>query len=452
MSAQRNSSEETGIASKYDLKKVALIGRPNVGKSSLFNLLTESRKSVVKNQPGVTRDLVIETCDVWGKKFDLIDTGGLTESQEGFYQMVREHVVEFLTTVDFLIVMVDGRVGLVPEDRDLFKIARQTGKPFLVVVNKIDQEQDMESFKAEFYEFGQEVAGVSVEQRKNISQILEWLDKNIQQTASLPREGLHLTFVGKPNVGKSSLVNRLLGEKRVLVSEIPGTTVDAIEVPFYFEDKKFVLVDTAGLRRSSRREEDVEIISAFKSQEAIRKSDLVCLVIDIEDGPSEQDAKILSAVLDAHKSVLVVVNKVDLISNEKNDRKKDFEEKLGDTFHFFRDIPFCYVSAKKGFGMEAFLREVQKIDEKIHRHISTSELNEFFYSVIRKAPSPVYATKNVKFYYLTQTKQVPPAFIAFANHPEGVDPAYRRFLINNLKEHFHLEGIPLRLFVMKSRG
>jgi GTPase len=432
--------------------KVAIIGRPNVGKSTLFNILTDSRKSVVKNQAGVTRDIIIEPADVWGKKYDLIDTGGVTEAQDLFSKLIKEQVSDFLQSVDFIIAVMDGRIGLVPEDRDIIKLAKQTGRPMLLVINKVDQHHEDDIAKADFYEFGLDVVACSFEQRRGVAEVMEWIQSNIPDATETVKEGMQIAMVGKPNVGKSSLCNCLLGMHRMLVSEVAGTTVDSVDSPFVFNDKKYVLVDTAGLRRQSRREDDIEIISAFKSQESIRRSQIVLLVVDGIHGPTEQDAKIMQQILEDHKGVIIVANKSDVAGVEVESYRETFRKQVEKEFHFFTDVPIVFTSAKTGSGINDLFKTIEVVTDKLNFKVSTSELNDFFFDVIRKAPAPVYGIKNVKFYYLTQTNQVPPAFIAFANHPDGVTNSYRRFLIKHLKERFDLHGIPIRIFCMKSRS
>ncbi len=432
--------------------KVAIIGRPNVGKSTLFNILTDSRKSVVKDRAGVTRDIIIEPADVWGKKFDLIDTGGVTESQDLFSKLIKEQVSDFLHSVDFIIAVMDGRIGLVPEDRDIIKIAKQTGRPMLLVINKVDQHHEDDIAKADFHEFGLDVVAASFEQRRGIAEIMEWIQKVVPDQKETIKEGLQIAMVGKPNVGKSSLCNCLLGVNRMLVSEIAGTTVDSVDSPFIYNDQKYIIVDTAGLRRQSRREDDIEIISSFKAKESLRRSDVVLLVIDGLTGPSEQDAKIMQQILEDHKGVIVVANKSDLASSEVKNYRETFMEQVKKEFHFFTDVPIVFTSAKSGSGIKDLFAKIESVRAKLNFKISTSALNNFFFETIRKAPAPVYGISNVKFYYLTQTNQVPPSFIAFANHPDGVNPSYRRFLIKNLKSEFDLHGIPIRIFCMKSRS
>lgn len=435
-----------------DLKKVAIVGRPNVGKSTLFNILTDTRKAVVKNQKGVTRDIQVESAEVWGKHFDLIDTGGLTESKDVFSKLIREQVIEFLETVDLILLVVDGREGLLPEDRDVVRIVKETGKPFCILVNKIDRAHEADLLLAEFYEFGADLIPTSFEQRGNLGKLLEWLDQHLEAREDQLTEGLTISVVGKPNAGKSSLINQLLGENRMLVSDIAGTTVDAVDTPFHYKDKKYILIDTAGLRKSAKREEDIEIIAAFKSHDSIRRADVVCLVIDALIGPTDQDARILQSILEGHKGVLLLANKIDEAEKEIPEFREKFRQQCHEVFHFYTDLPIVFLSAKTGKGMKDLLDGIDWMNEKLHRRISTKDLNDFFFETIRLAPAPVFGVTNVKFYYLTQTQQVPPSFIAFANHPDGVDNSYRRFLIKNLKERFDLWGIPIRIFVMKSRG
>lgn len=448
-SDQTNKSESLYRAHR-PTSRVAIVGRPNVGKSTLFNFLTDSRKAVVKNQPGVTRDILIEPAEIWGTKFDVIDTGGLTEAPDLFSQLIREQVVDFLASVDHLVVVMDGRVGLVPEDRDIIRIAKETGKPFLLVVNKIDRSHDLELAKVEFYEFGVDVIATSFEMRLGLDEVLEWIVGQVKKTEHTVREGLKLAMVGKPNVGKSSLCNSLLGEKRLLVSPVAGTTVDSVDTELLYDDRKFILIDTAGLRKTARREDDVEIIAAFKSQDAIRRADLVLLVVDGTQGPTEQDAKILEACLDAHKAVIVIANKSDLAEREVPGYRAWFNKKVEEEFHFFPDVPVVFTSAVTTRGLNDMFEAIVDMENKLATRIPTGELNDFFTNVIRQAPAPVWGTTNVKFYYLTQTHQRPPAFIAFANHPDGVNNSYRRFLAKRIQEQWHLEGVPIRIFCMGS--
>ncbi len=434
------------------ISKVAIVGRPNVGKSTLFNILTDSRKSVVKNQPGVTRDIIIETATIWGKDFDLIDTGGITEAHDTFSKMIKEQVTDFLSSVDFLVCVMDGRDGLMPEDQEIIRIAKTVNKPFCLVINKVDRMHESELALADFYGFGVDLIATSFEKRTGVGELMDWIHKKLPENTDVPQDSMTISIVGKPNVGKSSMVNYLLRAKRMLVSDIAGTTVDSVDTPFVYNDKKYTLVDTAGLRKSAKRDEDIEIIAAFKSHDSIRRSDIVLLMIDANEGPSDQDARIMQSILEDHKGVIIVANKTDTAKLEIPEFKKAFREKCDQVFHFFDDVRIAFTSAQTGQGVEDMLKEIEWMAGKLTTRISTADLNNFFFEVIRKAPAPVYGITNVKFYYLTQTNQQPPAFIAFANHPDGVDNSYRRFLIKNLKQQFELKGVPIRIFVMKSKS
>jgi GTPase len=433
--------------------RVAIIGRPNVGKSTLFNFLTRSRKAVVKNQPGVTRDILVGQADWWGQSFEILDTGGLTSSNDEFSAMIYEQVMSILKYVDMLVVVMDAKSGRLPEDRDVIRIAKESGKPFFVVVNKVDRENEAEMLKAEFYEYSAEIMHASFEKRDHTAEIVEKILAHIPPGTTAEKTGMRIAIVGKPNAGKSSLFNSIVGENRVLVSEIAGTTIDAVEDSFTYKNQELILIDTAGLRKQAKRlsrGDDVEIISAFKSYEAIDRCDIVLLVLDAMLGPTEQDAKMAQYAYEKFKTVILVANKFDLLKKNHPEPKRWFRERIEREFHFAPDVPIVFTCAERGEGVENMLDEVLAIWQKLGLKIPTRKLNDFFYNVIRQAPSPVYRTVNVKFYYLTQTEQRPPSFIAFANHPEGVTPAYRRFLIKRIQAEWGLEGIPIRVFIMKS--
>ncbi len=430
----------------------AIIGRPNVGKSTLFNYLVESRRSLVKNQPGVTRDLLFEEAKLWGQSFEMVDTGGITDAGDVISSAVREHILEFLESADYLLVVMDYKSGLCPEDRDIVRIAKESGKDFLIIINKVDKVTDLDIAGSEFYEFGVDLVTCSFEARFGMDRLLEWISHRLSIYKEESQKGFVFSIVGQPNVGKSSLTNLLLGSPRVLVSPVAGTTTDPVDFDFEYNEKLYHLIDTAGLRRSARRKKGVEILSTIKTSQAIKRSELVLLMIDGLKGPGDQDARIVQEILEAHKAMILIIGKLDLGEKEKSEFRKNIREKIAEVFHFYIDIPIVFVSAKTGKGLKDLFSGIETIREKLNVRIPTSELNEFFIRVIRQAPSPVYGSKNVKFYYLTQTKQIPPSFIAFANEPEGVDKAYRRFLTKRIKKRWGLEGLPIRIFVIRNRG
>lgn len=427
---------------------VALLGRPNVGKSTLFNKLTRSRRAIVKDEPGVTRDVQIEPTEWWGREFRVADMGGLTDDVEGFSPLIKEKVHSILKKTDLIVVILDGKAGVIPEDHDVLRAAMVSGKPYLVVVNKVDRFQESESKAMEFSELGVDVLPASFEKDFNVDALVEWIIGHLPEEPVKRRQGFRLTIVGKPNAGKSSLANRLLKEDRMLVSPTAGTTVDAVEEDFEYKSENFILVDTAGLRRGVKQEEGVEVLSGFKTRDAIDRSDLVLLVVDGTVGLSHQDARIVDYCLEQHKAILLVVNKYDLSRVEREKYREWFQDHLAQKFHFFTDIPLVHVSAATGYGIPTLLEKIMEMKAKLGIRISTSQLNKFFTEVIKLAPAPVWRTQDVKFYYLTQTQQSPPSFIAFANHPEGVTPSYRRFLTKKIQEHWQLQGIPVRIFVL----
>ena len=438
--------------SSQRLKRVALVGRPNVGKSSLFNRLTRTRKAVVKNEPGVTRDIQIEPTEWWGKTFEVVDTGGLSEDKAGFTPLIRQQVVEFLGSVDMALLIVDGRAGIMAEDRLAYQTLKSSGLPFLVVVNKCDKTLNAQEYLTDFYEFGTDLLPTAFERDFNVDQVVEWILAQIGDNEATAREGFRLAIIGKPNAGKSSLANCLLGERRMLVSERAGTTVDAIEAAFEIHGREYLLVDTAGLRSKGKQRDGVEVLSGFKTREAVRRADLVLIVIDGTVGPSHQDSRLIEMCLDQHKAILIVANKMDLGREQHDDFRMWFRDQVAREFHYFTDVPVAFTSAKDGLGINELFVKVEDIRTKLGTRISTSHLNKFFTEVIKQAPAPVYNTHDVKFYYLTQTNQNPPSFIAFANHPQGVTPSYRRFLIRKIQENWNLKGIPLRIFVMEKGG
>jgi GTP-binding protein len=420
-----------------------------VGKSTLFNLLTRTRKALVRNEPGVTRDFLIDVADWWGHQFEVVDTGGVTESKAGFSPQIRERVLNSLNSFDLLVVICDARAGVIPEDREIIRFAKESGRPFLLVVNKVDKPTDVDLAITEFHEFGLDFVAASFENQHNVDQIVEWIIAHLKNEIKTSEDGLRLTIIGKPNVGKSSFCNLIIGEGRQLVSETAGTTVDAVELKIHFDQKPYILVDTAGLRKASRRQDGVEYLSAHMSQTAVRRSDIVLLLIDANEGPTLQDAKLVEMCLNVHKAVILVMNKMDLAEDPAAVKAK-VRDQIGTVLRFFPDIMVSFISAKTGAGVVDLFRQIDTLAERLKVKITTSKLNKFFFEVIRKAPAPVWGTTNVKFYYLVQTEQVPPSFIAFANFPDGVTPPYRRFLSKRLKEEFSLQGVPVRIFVMSS--
>lgn len=431
--------------------KVALVGRPNVGKSSLFNYLTRTRDAVVKDEAGVTRDIKKGLADWWGHEFFVFDTGGVTDGKDTLFELVKQQVLKSLDSMDLIVFLMDGREGMTTDDQSLLQIIKRSGKPYKAVINKVDRMKDSEIVISDFYQLGiDDFIPISVEHQTGVEDLIDWVtSQRKEETDPVVEERVKIAIVGKPNVGKSSLVNCIFGEQKQVVFDQPGTTVDFVDHDFDYNDQKYTLIDTAGLRRQSKREDGIEYLSAVKSYDAISRSDIMLLVVDATEGPTRQDAKLIEHLIENHKTVILVFNKSDLAKNEVDNYREILKERLQRELHFFEDIRFAFTSAVTGQGIRDLFQLIEKTWVDLNLKIPTAKLNKFFTDVIRQAPAPVFHNKDVKFYYLTQTKQKPPSFLAYCNFPDGVTPAYRRFLAKKIKEEWDIQGIPIRIFAMK---
>ncbi len=431
--------------------KLGIVGRPNVGKSTMYNKLTRSRRALVKDEPGVTRDVRPGRARWWGQEFLVFDTGGLTGKDDPISEAILKTTKSYIEDFNYLVLVVDGRAGRTPEDDLVYEMVKTSGIPFSIIVNKIDEDYKKDDLLADFYHWGEDLLACSLESNMGLDFVIEEAFKHFKKDEIFAdptlEKDLRLAIVGKPNVGKSSLLNKMLGEDRFLVSPIAGTTVDAVQVQVTLKDTFCAISDTAGLRRKAKIEPGVEKLSTMQTQRAIRSANICLLVIDVNTGPTEQDAKILQMIQDEHVGVLIVANKIDDMHNPAP--RKLFLAQIQKEFHFARDLWVCFVSAKTGKGLDKLKIKVLDYWGKMNTKLSTSELNNFFQKVIRQAPAPVFGTKDVKFYYITQSQQIPPSFMAFANEPRGVIPSYKRFVIKRMKEHWDLQGVPMRLYALK---
>ena len=438
--------------------KVLILGRTNVGKSSLFNRLIRKKKSLVINESGITRDILKDRAKWWGHEFEVIDSGGLPENhkQDELSFKVLEKIKMAMSQAGVFIVVVDGRMGLHSKDAEVMKMVRKTGKPFLLFVNKLDNPKKTDLLTAPFYELSSDLLSGSFEKNYGVDNIVEWIifqkEKNIssQESSSKGQELLTQLFViGRANSGKSLLCNQILQEDRMIVSSVSGTTLDTVTDFFSYNKMDYSISDNPGSRRGNREER--EKISFAKSRSELEKTDIVLLVLDAIIGPGRQEARLVQLCLDKHKPVLLVVNKMDLLKGLPLEDREKKQEKIKQIFHFYPDLPIVFVSAKTGYHKDKLFRMLESLKQKINFRVSTSELNKFFTKVIKKAPSPVYGTSDVKFYYINQTNKKPPGFIAFANFPKGVTPAYKRFIINKIKEEWNLSGIPIAFHALPRR-
>lgn len=426
---------------------VAIVGRPNVGKSTFFNRIVGQRISIVEDTPGVTRDRLYADAEWCGHSFTLIDTGGLEiKSEDVMWSHIRAQAQIAVETADVIVFMLDGKTGLTHEDYEVAAYLRKSRKPILLVVNKLDNNE--QHLLYDFYELGLgEPIGISAGQAKGLGDVLDEIVKLTGKYETEEKEeALKIAVVGKPNAGKSSLVNKLLGYDRVIVSDIAGTTRDAIDTRIKIGDKEYILIDTAGIRRKRSVEEDLEQYSVMRSLGAVRRADVCLIVIDSSEELSEQDVKIAGYVHEQGKPSVVVMNKWDVVEKdtytiEKYNRKLKEELKFMDYF-----IP-TYVSAKTGKRVDNLIKLAERAYENASRRISTGLLNDVLREAILTNEPPSKNGKRLKIYYVTEVSANPPTFVIFVNDDTLMHFSYRRYLENVLRRSFDFEGTPIRLII-----
>ena len=426
---------------------VAIVGRPNVGKSTFFNRIVGQRISIVEDTPGVTRDRLYADAEWCGHSFTLIDTGGLEiKSEDVMWSHIRAQAQIAVETADVIVFMLDGKTGLTHEDYEVAASLRKSRKPILLVVNKLDNNE--QHLLYDFYELGLgEPIGISAGQAKGLGDVLDEIVKLTGKYETEEKEeALKIAVVGKPNAGKSSLVNKLLGYDRVIVSDIAGTTRDAIDTRIKIGDKEYILIDTAGIRRKRSVEEDLEQYSVMRSLGAVRRADVCLIVIDSSEELSEQDVKIAGYVHEQGKPSVVVMNKWDVVEKdtytiEKYNRKLKEELKFMDYF-----IP-TYVSAKTGKRVDNLIKLAERAYENASRRISTGLLNDVLREAILTNEPPSKNGKRLKIYYVTEVSANPPTFVIFVNDDTLMHFSYRRYLENALRRSFDFEGTPIRLII-----
>lgn len=426
---------------------VAIVGRPNVGKSTFFNRIVGQRISIVEDTPGVTRDRLYADAEWCGHSFTLIDTGGLEiKSEDVMWSHIRAQAQIAVETADVIVFMLDGKTGLTHEDYEVAAYLRKSRKPILLVVNKLDNNE--QHLLYDFYELGLgEPIGISAGQAKGLGDVLDEIVKLTGKYETEEKEkALKIAVVGKPNAGKSSLVNKLLGYDRVIVSDIAGTTRDAIDTRIKIGDKEYILIDTAGIRRKRSVEEDLEQYSVMRSLGAVRRADVCLIVIDSSEELSEQDVKIAGYVHEQGKPSVVVMNKWDVVEKdtytiEKYNRKLKEELKFMDYF-----IP-TYVSAKTGKRVDNLIKLAERAYENASRRVSTGLLNDVLREAILTNEPPSKNGKRLKIYYVTEVSANPPTFVIFVNDDTLMHFSYRRYLENALRRSFDFEGTPIRLII-----
>ncbi|MDA0691780.1 MAG: ribosome biogenesis GTPase Der [Nitrospinae bacterium] len=426
---------------------VVIIGRANVGKSTLYNKLTEKRSSIVNDTPGVTRDRLFGRAEWQGRQVILVDTGGVDIDNVNEIELqVKEQVLIAQNEADFIILVVDRQQGLTAQDRGIIEQVRRTGKAFYLAVNKVDEplhEKDM----GEFLQLGIKATyPISAEHGLGLLDLIDGLVAAFPEaTPEEPElDVIKIAIVGKPNAGKSSLVNKLLNSERCIVSPIPGTTRDTVDTHLQFQGRDLLFIDTAGIRRKGKTKEVLDKFSVIMALKALDRCDIAVLVLDADEGVSDQDANIAGYAFDRGKGCIIVANKWDLIEEPRGSFPA-FEEKVRDQFKFLEFAPLLTVSAKTGQGINKLLSSIEKVYAEYSKNITTGKLNDCFEKAILKNPMSSYRGKFLKLFYATQVKSCPPTFRCFVNYPQGIHFSYQRYMVNSLRKVFGFSGTPLRL-------
>ena len=429
------------------IPQIAIIGRANVGKSTLFNKIIKKRAAIVNDMPGVTRDRMFSRAEWFGKPFMVIDTGGLDLSGDNDIELqVKEQAEIAIAEADTVLFVGDGQQGLTPQDREVINKVRSSGKPLYVLVNKVDDPKH-EALIHDFYQMGVEATfAISAEHGSGIETMLERLVEDFPEAEEEAEEpgDIRIAVIGKPNAGKSLLINKLLKFDRCIVSEIPGTTRDAVDSSIVLDGTEFILVDTAGIRRKGKTTRLLEKTSVIMALKALERCDIAVLVLDGESGISEQDATIAGYAFERGRGCILAVNKCDLLDRKKQTHEA-LEEKVRDKLKFLDFAPVLLVSAKTGFGLKQFFPEVKRVYSEYSKKVPTGKLNDCFARAIKKNPFSSFRGKFIKVFYSTQVKSCPPTFQCFVNYPEGIHFSYRRYLTNSLRRAFGFSGTPVRL-------
>ena len=430
---------------------VAIVGRPNVGKSTLFNKLVGDRLSIVKDEPGVTRDRLYREIEWLGKEFILVDNGGLEPRTNDFMMnKIKQQAQVAIDEADVIIFLVDGKSGITGIDEDVANILRKKDKKVVIAVNKIDNYMKDQENIFEFYSLGfEEVIGISGEHKTNLGDLLDAVVKKFEnKNETETEEGLCIAILGRPNAGKSSLVNKLLNEERTIVSEIAGTTRDAIDSNLKYDGDVYTLIDTAGIRRKSKIEDSIEYYSVLRAMKSIKRADVCVLMLDATELLTDQDKRVAGMIYDERKPIIIAINKWDLIEKDNNS-VKEFTELVKADLSFLNYAPIITISALTGKRTVNILEQAKFINEEYHKKISTGLLNQILGEIIAQNPVPTRKGRAVKINYGTQISQAPPKFVFFANNPELVHFSYQRYIENKLRDYFGFEGCPIDIIFNK---
>lgn len=431
---------------------VAIVGRPNVGKSTFFNRLLEERKAIVEDTPGVTRDRQYGVAEWNGKAFNVIDTGGFVpQSEDVFEREIRKQVQIALDEANLVLFVVDAITGITNLDDAMADLLRRATKPVILVVNKVDNNTRMLE-ATEFYSLGFEqlhfISSISGSGTGDLLDAVTELIPDTEEEADTESEVPKFAIIGQPNVGKSSLLNALVGAERTIVSDIAGTTRDTIHTRYNLFQKDFVLIDTAGIRRKNKVEEDLEFYSVIRAIKAMDEADVCLLLLDAEKGITAQDLNIFSLAARKGKGLVVLVNKWDLVEKETN-TARDYEKELKKRLAPFNDVPIIFVSAKDKIRIFQAIEKALLVAENRHRKVPTSQLNEVILKAIEAFHPPVVRGHAVRIKYITQLPTKVPSFAFFSNFPDDIRTPYRNYLENQLREHFDFTGVPVRIYFRK---
>ncbi len=428
---------------------VALVGRPNVGKSTLFNRITRSRKALVDSTPGVTRDRHYERV-VWNDKlFMLVDTGGIDESAEDvMVGHIRDQAMMAIEEADIILFLMDGREGLTPADHEVIDLLRKTRKTIFHVVNKVDGPEKEDELLGQFYELGiEKLWAVSAEHSYGFGTLMDGLSDQLKENdcdSRLPDNTIKVAFFGRPNVGKSSMINRILGEERMLVSDISGTTRDSVDTLLTYGKHNYLLIDTAGIRRKGKTTEKLEKFSILKGLAALERCDIAVVLIDAADGITEQDTKVIGYTQDQSRGLILLVNKWDLVQDDKKRQQKILED-IGRAAPFVGFAPLLTVSALNGYGVKRLFPTIGSLYRQFTQTFPTSALNRLLRDAVEQHSPPIYKNKRLKFYYTSQVGTRPPKFVVMTNSSKGIHFSYERYLVNRYREGLGLDKVTLQL-------
>jgi GTPase len=440
---------------------VALIGRPNVGKSTLFNRITRSRDALVDPTPGVTRDRHYARASWEERSFMLVDTGGIEDGGDDsasgqFSSHIRTQAMQAMEEADLIILLLDGRQGVMPGDHELVELLRRTDKTVFFAVNKIDAPEIENELLAPFWELGvEQLWALSADHGYGFGTLMEALaekmDAEAAPAAELPENTVKLAFLGRPNVGKSSMINAIMGQERMIVSAVAGTTRDAVDTLLSRDEHHYLLIDTAGIRRKGKTQDKLEKFSVLKALHSLSRCDIAVVLIDAEEGVTEQDTKVIGYTQEQGRALIILINKWDLLQDDKK-RQDALLEELRMAMNFIPFAPVFKVSAKTGAGIKRLFPEIGKMHRQFTQRFPTAALNRLLEDAKAKHEPPMYQGRRLKLYYTAQISTAPPSFAIISNYPKGIHFSYQRYLSNRFREGLGLDRVPLRLFFRERSG